>query len=102
MNKFRRLIQMRGPTRRRIALFRVFGAIVAIASAIFAGLATPVWASNPTAIHRVIAVGDLHGDFDAWRAIVKAAGLVDADGGCWFNSATRSIAGRSHCVSSTT
>lgn len=86
MNKFRRLIQMRGPTRRRIALFRVFGAIVAIASAIFAGLATPVWASNPTAIHRVIAVGDLHGDFDAWRAIVKAAGLVDADGG-WIGGA---------------
>ena len=29
---------------------------------------------------RVVAVGDLHGDFVAWRAIAQAAGLVDARG----------------------
>lgn len=29
---------------------------------------------------RVVAIGDLHGDFAAWTAIAKAAGLVDAKG----------------------
>ena len=29
---------------------------------------------------RIVAVGDLHGDFVAWTAIAKAAGLVDARG----------------------
>jgi hypothetical protein len=29
---------------------------------------------------RVISVGDLHGDFAAWQAIARAAGLVDARG----------------------
>ena len=31
-------------------------------------------------VHRIIAVGDLHGDFAAWRDIARAAGLVDTDG----------------------
>lgn len=35
-------------------------------------------ASKP--IHRIVAVGDLHGDFAAWRAIAQDAGLVDAKG----------------------
>lgn len=29
---------------------------------------------------RIVAIGDLHGDHDAWRAISQAAGLVDAKG----------------------
>ena len=29
---------------------------------------------------RIIAVGDLHGDFEAWRAIAAAAGIADAKG----------------------
>lgn len=29
---------------------------------------------------RVIAVGDLHGDFEAWQAIARAAGLIDRRG----------------------
>src|ERR1044072_163009 len=29
---------------------------------------------------RIVAVGDLHGDYDAWEAIAQAAGLVDAKG----------------------
>lgn len=29
---------------------------------------------------RIIAIGDLHGDFDAWQAIARSAGLVDAKG----------------------
>ena len=34
---------------------------------------------RPT-LHRIVAIGDLHGDFDAWRAIARAAGLVDKQG----------------------
>lgn len=29
---------------------------------------------------RIVAVGDLHGDYDAWEAIARAAGVVDAKG----------------------
>jgi hypothetical protein len=34
----------------------------------------------PSTIHRIVAVGDLHGDFAAWRAIARAAGLTDSRG----------------------
>jgi len=30
--------------------------------------------------HRIVAVGDLHGDFSAWRDIARAAQLVNSDG----------------------
>jgi hypothetical protein len=33
-------------------------------------------------LHRIVAVGDLHGDFAAWRDILRAARLVDG-GGHW-------------------
>ena len=29
---------------------------------------------------RIVAVGDLHGDYDAWEAIARASGMVDAKG----------------------
>jgi hypothetical protein len=29
---------------------------------------------------RIVAIGDLHGDFNAWRAVAQAAGLIDARG----------------------
>ena len=38
-------------------------------------------------VHRIVAVGDLHGDFAAWRAIAQAAGLTDARGR-WTGGAT--------------
>lgn len=31
-------------------------------------------------LHRIVAVGDLHGDFSAWRDILRAASLVDNKG----------------------
>ncbi|HET7085883.1 MAG TPA: metallophosphoesterase [Rhizomicrobium sp.] len=34
----------------------------------------------PGPLHRIIAVGDLHGDFAAWRDIARAAQLVGTDG----------------------
>lgn len=36
---------------------------------------------------RIVAVGDLHGDYDAWSAIARAAGLTDAKGR-WAAGAT--------------
>ena len=32
------------------------------------------------AAERIVAIGDLHGDFDAWRAVARASGLIDAKG----------------------
>jgi hypothetical protein len=37
--------------------------------------------------HRIVAVGDLHGDFSAWRDILRAANLVD-DKGHWSGGTT--------------
>ena len=45
---------------------------------------TPASAAQPA---RIIAVGDLHGDFQAWQAIARGAGLVDA-GGHWAGGRT--------------
>ena len=48
---------------------------IAFAAALIAGAAP----AKP-APARIVAVGDLHGDYDAWEAIARAAGLVDAKG----------------------
>ena len=45
---------------------------------------TPAAAAQPT---RVVAVGDLHGDDQAWQTIARAAGLIDA-GGHWAGGRT--------------
>lgn len=42
--------------------------------------APAVAAPHSVALHRIIAVGDLHGDFAAWRAISIASGLTDRQG----------------------
>lgn len=39
--------------------------------------ASPLPAQSP-ATERIVAVGDLHGDYDAWIAIARDAGLIDA------------------------
>ncbi len=36
---------------------------------------------------RIVAIGDLHGDHDAWRAVARAAGLIDARGS-WSGGTT--------------
>ena len=38
-------------------------------------------------LHRIVAVGDLHGDFSAWRDILRAARVVD-DRGHWIGGDT--------------
>jgi hypothetical protein len=42
--------------------------------------ASPSVAAPPPQVHRIIAVGDLHGDFSAWQDIARAAQLVDSNG----------------------
>ncbi|MCL6729471.1 metallophosphoesterase [Sphingomonas hankyongi] len=38
----------------------------------------PAQGAVPQGADRIVAVGDLHGDYDAWIAIARAAGLIDA------------------------
>jgi hypothetical protein len=40
-------------------------------------------AATSSPLHRIVAVGDLHGDFAVWRDIIRAAQLVD-DQGHWI------------------
>ena len=46
----------------------------------FAAMLIPGAMQAKPATARIVAVGDLHGDYDAWAAIARAAGLVDAKG----------------------
>ena len=57
-------------------------ALAAIAAATL--LAAHAAAAKP---QHIIAVGDLHGDFAAWRQIARAAGITD-DGGHWAGGPT--------------
>ena len=57
-------------------MVRRLGLIIA---ALFAALVSaPAFSASPP--QRIIAVGDLHGDFDAWQTISRAAGLIDGRG----------------------
>lgn len=52
-----------------------FWHLLALAALLLPGVAFP-----QSAPQRIVAVGDLHGDYEAWRAIAGAAGLIDAKG----------------------
>lgn len=55
--------------------------IVRVAALALAALFTIMPAAAPAAQPgRIVAVGDLHGDYQAWLTIARAAGLIDADG----------------------
>lgn len=61
--------------------FRLAGAALALALiGAAAGCATAQAAAEEAAPAPIVAVGDLHGDWDAYMAILKSAGLVDAKG----------------------
>ena len=65
-----------------------FERIVRIAALALAALFAIMAASAPAAQpKRIIAVGDLHGDYRAWVAIARAAGIMDA-GGHWAGGKT--------------
>jgi hypothetical protein len=51
-------------------------ALLALAALmVFIPTSVPAAAAN-----RIVAVGDLHGDYQAWITIARAAGLIDANG----------------------
>ena len=58
-------------------MFRRLLGFVALVFAMVAS-ASPSGAAAPA--QRIIAVGDLHGDYQAWMTIARAAGLVDSRG----------------------
>lgn len=47
---------------------------------VIAAVLMPSAAVPQPAPQRIVAIGDLHGDFEAWRAIATAAGITDAKG----------------------
>ena len=47
---------------------------------VIAAVLMPSAAVPQPAPQRIVAIGDLHGDFEAWRAIAAAAGIADAKG----------------------
>jgi hypothetical protein len=47
---------------------------------VLAAVLMPSAAVPQPAPQRIVGIGDLHGDFEAWRAIAAAAGLADAKG----------------------
>ena len=57
---------------------RVWLLLVLALSALVVG--SPAFAQPPAATQRIVAIGDLHGDYAAWAAIARAAGLVDEQG----------------------
>ena len=59
---------------------------LAVMMALFVALVPGAVVAQPQP-PRIIAIGDLHGDWSAWRAVVRAAGLVD-DKGRWTGGKT--------------
>lgn len=58
----------------------LLGRLVWPIALLVAALTSAPAAAAPRPTQRLVAVGDLHGDYDAWLQIARAAGLVDADG----------------------
>ena len=56
-------------------------------AALILGCAASAAPAAASPLHRIVAVGDLHGDFSAWRNIARAAQLVN-DGGHWIGGDT--------------
>jgi hypothetical protein len=69
----------------RSPLERVFR-IALLALAVLLAL-VPVSAASAAQPKRIVAVGDLHGDYQAWLTIARAAGLIDS-GGHWAGGRT--------------
>lgn len=61
-----------------LTLFQRIVRSAALLLALVALAHAPAMAAS--APQRIVAVGDLHGDFDAWQRIALAAGLIDATG----------------------
>ena len=59
------------------ALFRPLLGVIAL---VFAMIASASQSGAKAPAQRIIAVGDLHGDYQAWMTIARAAGIVDTRG----------------------
>src|SRR3954454_24361466 len=57
-------------------LKRIFR-IAVMALAALSGMMTPPALAQRQSPQRIVAVGDLHGDFQAWQAIALNAGIID-------------------------
>jgi hypothetical protein len=58
-------------------LVRLWTVLVLGLVAVLGGSAAPAQQPAAPVAHRIIAVGDLHGDYSAWLDIARAAGLID-------------------------
>ena len=58
----------------------MFRRLLGVVALVFAMIASTSPSGAAPAAQRIIAVGDLHGDYQAWMTIARAAGLVDARG----------------------
>ena len=58
-------------------LERILCIAATVLAALFSVIADPIRAAPA---QRIVAVGDLHGDFGAWQDIARGAGLIDAKG----------------------
>lgn len=65
----------------------MFRRLLGVAAVVFAMMTSGSPSSAAPAAQRIIAVGDLHGDYQAWMTIARAAGLVDARGR-WASGST--------------
>ncbi|MBY6015542.1 metallophosphoesterase [Qipengyuania gaetbuli] len=61
--------------------------LVLLASLLLAQFALAAQDAAPAAPARIVAVGDLHGDYEAWEEIARAAGIVDTKG-VWSGGGT--------------
>jgi len=69
-------------------MFRRLGRHLSVVLALFATMLTlPAEAQTAAAAPHIIAVGDLHGDWHAWRQIAIASGIMDAKGN-WAGGTT--------------
>lgn len=66
-----------GDGKKRSRLTRILRIALLALAALFAFMPAASPAAQP---NRIIAVGDLHGDYQAWIAIARASGLIDAVG----------------------
>ena len=66
-------------------MFRQFAGLISLLLATL--LPAPLAAAAP---QRIVAVGDLHGDYQAWLTIARAAGLIDA-GNRWAGGKTNLV-----------
>jgi calcineurin-like phosphoesterase family protein len=73
-----------GDVAERLCLTRVIRVTLLALAALMVFIPAKVSAA---AANRIVAVGDLHGDYQAWITIARAAGLIDA-GGHWAGGGT--------------